>query len=106
MHPVYGYQMLVNIDFLKEALDIPLYHHERWDGTGYPEGLKEMDIPLSARIFAVIDVWDAVTNERPYHAAWSLEEALTYILTQDGRHFDPEVVKNFLALVGHADIKA
>ena len=105
MHPVYGYQMLVNIDFLKDALDIPLYHHERWDGTGYPEGLKEMDIPLSARIFAIIDVWDAVTNDRPYHAAWSLEEALTYIRVQKGKHFDPEVVENFLALVNHVVIK-
>lgn len=105
-HPVYGFQMLSNIDFLQDACDIPLYHHERWDGKGYPEGLKGADIPLSARIFAIVDVWDAVTNERPYHAAWSKEEALTHIRTQDGRHFDPEVVKNFLALVGHADMKA
>ena len=105
-HPEYGYQMLSNIDFLQDALDIPLYHHERWDGTGYPEGLKEMDIPLSARIFAIVDVWDAVTNDRPYHAAWSQEEALAHIRTQNGKHFDPDVVRNFLALVNYVETKS
>jgi len=98
-HPVYGYQMLSNIDFLRDSLDIPLYHHERWDGTGYPEGLKGEEIPLPARIFAIIDVWDAVTNDRPYHAAWSHEEALAHVYEQDGKHFDPQVVKSFLAIL-------
>ena len=101
-HPEYGYQMLLNIDFLRDSLDIPLYHHERWDGTGYPEGLKGLDIPLSARIFAIIDVWDAVTNDRPYHAAWSHEETLDHIRAQEGKHFDPDVVRNFLGILGIA----
>ncbi len=105
-HPVYGYQMLSNIDFLRDACDIPLYHHERWDGTGYPEGLKGIDIPLAARIFAIVDVWDAVTNDRPYHAAWSREEALTHIRTQEGRHFDPDVIKNFLAVLDQRDAES
>jgi PAS domain S-box-containing protein/putative nucleotidyltransferase with HDIG domain len=103
-HPEYGYQMLSNIDFLRDSVNIPLYHHERWDGTGYPEGLKGTEIPLSARIFAIIDVWDAVTNDRPYHAAWSHEEALTHIRAQEGRHFDPDVVRNFLRVLGEGEL--
>jgi len=80
---------------LYPALDIPYCHHEKWDGTGYPRGLKEELIPLAARIFAVIDVWDAPTSPRPYREAWSDTEARQYVQEQAGAHFDPAVVKTF-----------
>jgi PAS domain S-box-containing protein/putative nucleotidyltransferase with HDIG domain len=98
-HPVYAYKMLSPITFLKPALDIPYCHHEKWDGTGYPRGLKGEQIPLAARIFAVVDVWDALTSDRPYRAAWSHEQALAYISEQAGKHFDPRVVDVFLDLI-------
>ncbi|MDX9991004.1 MAG: PAS domain S-box protein [Anaerolineales bacterium] len=98
-HPRYAYQLLQKIDGLKEALSIPLYHHEKWDGTGYPEGLSGGQIPLAARIFAIIDVWDALTHDRPQRPAWSEEEAIEYIRQQSGKHFDPQVVQAFLALI-------
>jgi putative nucleotidyltransferase with HDIG domain len=98
-HPEYGYNMLKKVDFLLPALEIPLYHHEKWDGSGYPKGLKGDEIPLSARIFAVVDVWDALTSERPYRPPWSKEKALEYIISQSGKHFDPEVVKVFLEVI-------
>ncbi len=97
-HPEYGYNMLSRVEYLLPALEIPLYHHEKWDGSGYPRGLKGK-VPLSARIFAVVDVWDALTNERPYRPAWSKERALQYIVSQSGIHFDPEVVKIFLEIM-------
>jgi putative nucleotidyltransferase with HDIG domain len=97
-HPEYGYNMLSRVEYLLPALEIPLYHHEKWDGSGYPKGLKGK-VPLSARIFAVVDVWDALTNERPYRPAWSKERALQYIVSQSGIHFDPEVVKIFLEIM-------
>ena len=74
-------------------------HHEKWDGTGYPRGLKGEEIPLVARLFAVVDVWDALTSDRPYRPAWSEEEALDYIREQSGRHFDPQVVDLFFKVV-------
>ena len=98
-HPLYAYKMLSPIPFLKPALDIPYCHHEKWDGTGYPRGLKGEQIPLAARIFAVVDVWDALTSDRPYRAAWSHEQALAYISEQAGKHFDPRVVDVFLDLI-------
>lgn len=98
-HPVYAYQMLFNIAYLRPALDIPYCHHERWDGTGYPRGLKGEEIPLAARIFAVVDVWDAVTSDRPYRLAWPKEQAIEHIRAQSGRHFDPQIVELFLELV-------
>ena len=73
--------------------------NEKWDGSGYPKGLKGDEIPLPARIFAVVDVWDALTNERPYRPSWSKEKALEYIISQSGSHFDPEVVKLFLEVI-------
>jgi HD-GYP domain-containing protein (c-di-GMP phosphodiesterase class II) len=76
-------------------LQIPYYHHEKWDGTGYPNGLKGEQIPLSARIFAVADVWDALTSDRPYRSAWSEGEADDYIRKETGKHFDPQVVDDF-----------
>ena len=94
-HPIYAYKMLLPIKFLHDALDIPLYHHEKWDGTGYPYGLKGEDIPLGARIFAVIDVWDALISDRPYREGWSLEKTAHFIVEQSGTHFDPQVVQAF-----------
>ena len=98
-HPEFAYQMLSSIAYLKPALEIPYCHHEKWDGTGYPRGLKAHEIPLAARIFAVVDVWDAVTSDRPYRPAWTEEQALTYIKEQSGSHFDPHVVEVFLRMI-------
>ncbi|WP_240695469.1 PAS domain S-box protein [Thermus tengchongensis] len=98
-HPVYAYEWLSGIPFLKKALEIPYAHHERWDGLGYPRGLKGQEIPLAARIFAVVDVYDALTSDRPYRKAWSREKALAYIEEQGGQQFDPEVVAAFLRLM-------
>jgi PAS domain S-box-containing protein/putative nucleotidyltransferase with HDIG domain len=94
-HPVYAYEMLSTIDFLKPAMDIPRYHHEKWDGTGYPYGLKGEEIPLAARVFAVIDVWDALSNDRPYRTAWPQDKIMDLIQAEKGRHFDPKVVEVF-----------
>ena len=99
-HPEFAYNMLSPIHYLQDALDIPYCHHEKWDGTGYPRGLKGEQIPLPARLFAIVDVWDALTSDRPYRAAWSREETLEYILTLKGSHFDPQVVEKFLGLLG------
>lgn len=97
-HPVYAYELLNPIPYLRPALDIPYCHHERWDGAGYPRGMKDEQIPLAARIFAVIDVWDALTSHRPYRPAWPEEKTRGYILEQAGKHFDPRVVDAFLRL--------
>ena len=97
-HPTFAYEMLSPIGYLSKALDIPYCHHEKWDGTGYPRGLKGENIPLTARLFAVVDVWDALTSDRPYRPAWTEAEALKYILEESGRHFDPQVVEAFLKL--------
>ena len=94
-HPQFAFEMLSPIQYLRAALDIPYCHHEKWDGTGYPRHLKEERIPLSARIFAVVDVWDALTSDRPYRSAWSKTKALDYIREQSGKHFDPNVVTAF-----------
>ena len=98
-HPVYAHEWLSGIPFLRKALDIPYAHHERWDGTGYPRGLRGEAIPLSARIFAVADVYDALTSDRPYRKAWPREKALAYLQEEAGRQFDPQVVEAFLALM-------
>ncbi|MBC7876126.1 MAG: GAF domain-containing protein [Anaerolineales bacterium] len=95
-HPVFAHEMLVPINYLRPALDIPYCHHEKWDGTGYPRGLKGAEIPLIARIFAVVDVWDALTSDRPYRAAWAPEKALAHIEDGTGQHFDPDVVEIFV----------
>jgi putative nucleotidyltransferase with HDIG domain len=94
-HPVYAYEMLSSIPFLRPALDIPYCHHEKWDGTGYPRGLKGDKIPLAARIFAVVDVWDALTSDRFYRTAWPKEKALEHIRFSSITHFDPKVVEIF-----------
>ncbi len=96
MHPIYSYELLKQIGFIQPSLAIPISHHERWDGQGYPAGLKGEQIPLSARIFAVVDVWDALTNDRPYRKAWPPERARDYVAQHAGIHFDPVVVKVFL----------
>jgi putative two-component system response regulator len=98
LHPVYARQMLEPIKFLHAALDIPCFHHEKWDGTGYPSGLKGDQIPQVARIFAVVDVWDAILSKRPYRDAWPKHDARQYILDQSGKHFDPEIAGTFLEL--------
>lgn len=98
-HAQYAYDLLRPITFLAPALEIPYSHHEKWDGTGYPRGLTGEDIPLAARLFTVVDVWDALTSERPYRPAWSAAEALAYLREQSGKHFDPEVVTAFLKLI-------
>lgn len=97
-HPIHARDLLAPIDYLRPALDIPYCHHEKWDGTGYPRGLKGEDIPLAARIFAVVDVWDALSSDRPYREAWPLENVMEYIQEQAGKHFDPEIVGIFLEL--------
>ena len=83
---------------LEKAIDIPYRHHEKWDGTGYPEGLQAEEISLAARIFAIIDVYDALRSDRPYRNAWSKAKTLKHIKGQSGTHFDPRVVKGFLKL--------
>jgi len=98
-HPTLAYQMLQPIQYLRLAIDIPYCHHEKWDGTGYPRKLKGEEIPLAARIFAVVDVWDALTSPRPYREAWTKKKALAYIEEQSGKHFDPHVVRAFLRLM-------
>ena len=94
-HPIEAFNLLGKIDALESALDIPLYHHEKWDGTGYPQGLKGEDIPIYARIFAIADVWDALLSDRPYREAWPREKAFAHIKEQSGKHFDPQVVEAF-----------
>lgn len=97
-HPTYAYEMLLPIDYLRPALEIPYCHHEKWDGSGYPRGLRGEEIPLAARLFAVADTWDALRSDRPYRAAWSTEEVQDYVRSRSGAHFDPEVVDVFLQL--------
>ena len=98
-HPIKARQMLEGIEYLESAADIPYSHHERWDGSGYPQGLSADDIPLLARLFAVVDVYDALTSERPYRPAWSREAALSHIRAQAGIHFDPVVVDAFFRVL-------
>jgi putative nucleotidyltransferase with HDIG domain len=98
-HPVYAHELLAPIAYLRPALDIPHDHHEKWDGSGYPRGLKGDAIPLAARIFAVADVWDALRSDRPYRPTWTKEKALEYIVAESGRHFDPAVVEAFLEIL-------
>lgn len=98
-HPEYAFEWLKSIPFLEKALAIPHYHHERWDGAGYPKGLQGDEIPLPARIFAIVDVWDALLSDRPYRKAWSQEKTLNYLREQAGKQFDPQVVEAFFAVL-------
>lgn len=97
-HPVYAYALLSPVTHLRPALEIPYCHHEKWNGTGYPRGLKGDQIPLAARIFSVVDVWDALCSDRPYRKAWAHEEAQEYVCEHIGRDFDPQVVEKFLTI--------
>jgi adenylate cyclase len=98
-HPIYAYQMLSPIGYLRPALAIPCCHHERWDGSGYPMGWKDEDIPLAARIFAVVDVYDALRSDRPYRVAWPEERVLDHLESNKGVHFDPNVVDEFVRMI-------
>ena len=98
-HPQYAYQMLAPISYLRQALIIPYYHHERWDGSGYPHKLKGEEIPLFARFFAVVDVWDALSSDRPYRKGMPPREVIDYLQKESGRLFDPDIVKKFLPLI-------
>jgi PAS domain S-box-containing protein len=97
-HPIFAYDLLSPIAFLRQALDIPYSHHEKWDGTGYPQGLKGTHIPLAARIFSVVDVWDALNSDRPYRLAWRIEQIIEHIKGLSGIQFDPRVVDLFLSM--------
>ena len=99
LHPVYGKEFMERIEFLDRAMDIPYSHHEKWDGTGYPQQLKGKRIPLATRIFSIVDVWDAITNDRPYRKAMKRSEALNIIRRGSGKDFDPEITKVFLELL-------
>jgi response regulator RpfG family c-di-GMP phosphodiesterase len=99
-HSLIGFEFLRKIKILERALEIPLHHHERWNGSGYPLGLQGIEIPLAARIFAVVDVYDALTSERPYREAWVHQVAMDYIRSESAKSFDPQVVKKFVELVG------
>jgi putative nucleotidyltransferase with HDIG domain len=102
-HPQVAYELLLPINYLRPALDIPYCHHERWDGSGYPRGLKGEEIPLAARIFALADVWDALNSDRPYRAAWPRERVLDYIALRNGTHFDPQLVDLFIQRIDDLD---
>lgn len=104
-HPVYAQRLLAPIRYLERALVIPLYHHERWDGSGYPFGLRGTDIPIEARIFAVVDVWDALSSDRPYRRALSPEACLCHIRDHAGTLFDPDVVAAFVALLTETELR-
>ena len=98
-HPMYAYELLRPINFLRLAIYIPYHHHEKWDGTGYPRGLKGEAIQMAARIFAIVDVWDALISERPYRPAWAREKVLAHIKQESGKSFDPQVVEAFIELI-------
>lgn len=98
-HPIYAYELLRKIKFLEPALSIPYCHHEKWDGSGYPRGLKGEEIPLEARIFALADVWDALISERPYRKAMPREEVTQYLRDHSGSHFDPSLVERFIKIM-------
>jgi HD-GYP domain-containing protein (c-di-GMP phosphodiesterase class II) len=97
-HPEIAYELLSLISYLRPAIDIPYCHHEKWDGSGYPRGLRGERIPLAARIFAVVDVWDALSSDRPYRSAWPRDKVVEYLRSNSGSHFAPDVVDKFLKM--------
>jgi hypothetical protein len=97
-HPIYAKQMLMDVSFLQPCIDVAYSHHERWDGHGYPEGLKGEEIPIKARLFAVVDQWDALSSDRPYRKAWSRDKVIAYLQENSGKIYDPQIVKVFLSL--------
>ena len=98
-HPVLAKQMLSRVAFLQPSIEVAYSHHERWDGLGYPEGLKGEEIPFSARIFAIVDQWDALTSDRPYRQAWPREDVIAYLKENAGKIYDPEIVNVFLTII-------
>jgi HD-GYP domain-containing protein (c-di-GMP phosphodiesterase class II) len=98
-HPTLAYDMLSPIAYLRPALDIPYCHHEKWEGAGYPRGLKGEQIPLAARLFAVVDVWDALRSDRPYRPGWPEDKVREHIRALAGTHFDPEAVELFFKVL-------
>jgi HD-GYP domain-containing protein (c-di-GMP phosphodiesterase class II) len=102
-HPTHAYQMIYPIEYLRPAIDIPYCHHERWDGSGYPRGLKGEEIPIAARLFSIVDVWDALRSHRPYREPMPDEEVIEYILLHSGKLFDPKVVRLFLEFIAEND---
>jgi putative nucleotidyltransferase with HDIG domain len=104
-HPLFAYELLSPISFLQTALDIPYCHHEHWDGYGYPRGLSGEEIPCSARLFTIIDVWDALSSDRCYRPAWRRDDVVEYLLCQSGKIFDPDLLPQFLELIDEQQIK-
>lgn len=102
-HPTFALEMLWPIEFLRPAIEIPWCHHEKWDGSGYPRGLRGEEIPLAARLFAVVDVWDALRSDRPYREGWPLSRVCEHLRAQAGSHFDPGVAERFIELIAHGD---
>jgi len=98
-HPIMAYQLLSKIPYLQPSIEIPYCHHEKWDGSGYPRGLKGEEIPLEARIFSVIDVWDAMRSHRSYRNAIPENQVIEYLYTESGRSFDPTVIKAFFEMM-------
>lgn len=105
-HPIFAFELLKTISYLRPALDIPHYHHEKWDGSGYPDGLAGTDIPFAARMFALIDVWDALASDRPYRDAWPSDKIKAHIRSLSGSHFDPRVVDVFLEMLENGVVVA
>lgn len=103
-HPTFAVQMLSKIEFLQPALVIPYCHHERWDGSGYPRGLKGTDIPLEARLFALVDVWDALSSDRVYRKAWEPDRVIAYLKENAGSEFDPELTELFLLKLANNEL--
>ena len=105
-HPTFAFELLSPVAYLRPALDIPYCHHEKWDGSGYPRGLKGEQIPLTARLFAIVDVWDALRSERPYRKAWPEDKVLEHIHSLVGTHFDPKAVEVFLNMINEDEKNA
>ncbi len=98
-HPVIARDLLSGVTLLKDAIDIPFSHHENWDGSGYPQGLKAEAIPKAARIFAVVETYDALLSDKPYRKAWTKEKAIDYLKQEKGKKFDPKIIDAFLAFI-------
>ena len=98
-HPVYAYNLLSPIEYLRDAIEIPYCHHEHWDGSGYPRGLKGTQIPLSARIFSIVDVWDALLSDRPYRKAWDQHKVIAHLKEISGKYIDPNILEVFLKMI-------
>ncbi len=104
-HPVYAYKLLSPIEYLRDAIEIPYCHHEHWDGSGYPRGLKGTQIPLSARIFSIIDIWDALLSDRSYRKAWERDKVISYLKEIAGKHIDPDILEIFLRMIEETEIE-